>query len=82
VPATYWLDLRAYQPVAVAAALGKPMLILQGGRDYQATVADDLAGWQAGLADRPDSVRPLAGLSWALVGDHRYRIDLQVGDAV
>ncbi len=30
------------------------MLILQGGRDYQVTVADDLAGWQEGLAHRPD----------------------------
>jgi dienelactone hydrolase len=54
VPAPYWLDLRAYRPVAAAAALDIPMLILQGGRDYQVTVADDLAGWQAGLAHRPD----------------------------
>jgi dienelactone hydrolase len=53
VPAAYWLDLRAYDQVAVAAALGKPMLILQGARDYQVTVADDLALWQAGLAGRP-----------------------------
>jgi hypothetical protein len=30
------------------------MLILQGERDYQATVADDLAGWEAGLAGRTD----------------------------
>ncbi|GLW06960.1 hypothetical protein Misp01_20900 [Microtetraspora sp. NBRC 13810] len=50
----YWLDLRGYDPVATAAALDKPMLILQGGRDYQVTVADDLAGWQAGLAHRTD----------------------------
>jgi len=54
VPASYWLDLRGYDPVATAAALGKPMLLLQGGRDYQVTVADDLAGWQAGLAHRPE----------------------------
>jgi dienelactone hydrolase len=54
VPAPYWLDLRDYQPVAVAAALDKPILILQGGRDYQATVAEDLAGWRAGLASRAD----------------------------
>jgi dienelactone hydrolase len=53
-PASYWLDLRADDPVATAAALDKPMLVLQGGRDYQVTVADDLVGWQAGLADRPD----------------------------
>jgi dienelactone hydrolase len=30
------------------------MLILQGGRDYQVTVADDLARWQAALARRPE----------------------------
>jgi uncharacterized protein len=54
VPAPYWLDLRGYDPAATAAALGKPILILQGGRDYQATVAEDLAGWKAGLADRRD----------------------------
>ena len=54
MPAPYWLDLRGYDPVAVAAGLRQPMLIVQGGRDYQATVADDLSRWQAGLGRRPD----------------------------
>lgn len=54
IPAPCWLDLRGYDPVAVAAQLGKPMLILQGGRDYQVTVTDDLVGWQTGLAGHPD----------------------------
>jgi hypothetical protein len=53
-PASYWLDLRDYDPAALAATLGKPMLILQGGRDYQVTVADDLARWRAALADHAD----------------------------
>ncbi|HYB26025.1 MAG TPA: alpha/beta fold hydrolase [Solirubrobacteraceae bacterium] len=53
-PASYWLDLRGYDPAATAAELGKPMLILQGGRDYQATVDDDLARWTAALGERPD----------------------------
>ncbi len=53
-PAAYWLDLREYDQVAVAAALDRPMLLLQGRRDYQVTVDDDLARWQAGLAHRPD----------------------------
>jgi dienelactone hydrolase len=54
VPAAYWLDLRGYDPPAAAAALGKPLLIVQGGRDYQATVADDLSRWQAALDGLPD----------------------------
>jgi uncharacterized protein len=49
-PASYWLDLRDYDPAGLAATLGKPMLILQGGRDYQVTVADDLALWQDALS--------------------------------
>ena len=53
-PASYWLDLREYDQVGVAAALDKPMLILQGRRDYQVTVDGDLARWQAGLVRRPD----------------------------
>jgi dienelactone hydrolase len=52
--AAYWLDLRAYDPVATAAALSRPMLILQGGRDYQVTVADDLSRWRGALEGRPE----------------------------
>jgi uncharacterized protein len=52
--AAYWLDLRGYDPVMAAAALDKPMLILQGCRDYQVTVEDDITRWWSGLADRPD----------------------------
>ena len=54
VPAAYWLDLRGYHPVELAATLGKPILVLQGGRDYQVTVADDLTRWRVGLADKPE----------------------------
>ncbi|MBV9803620.1 MAG: alpha/beta hydrolase, partial [Solirubrobacterales bacterium] len=51
-PGSYWLDVRDYDPVALAQTLGKPILILQGGRDYQVTVADDLARWEAGMTGR------------------------------
>lgn len=54
LPAIRWLEMRDYDPVATAARLRQPMLILQGGRDYQVTVADDLAGWRRGLGDRDD----------------------------
>src|SRR5215472_880954 len=53
VPALYWLDLRGYDPAATAAGLDKPILIIQGGRDYQVTIADDLAAWKAALDGRP-----------------------------
>lgn len=48
VPSAYWLDLKSYQPLTVAAGLDKPFLFLQGGRDYQVTSAD-LEGWKKGL---------------------------------
>jgi len=50
----YLLDLRGYDPADTAKNLAKPMFILQGGRDYQVTVADDLALWRAAVGDRPD----------------------------
>lgn len=52
-PASYWLDLRSYNPAATAHALSRPMLILQGGRDYQVT-DEDYAGWKAALEGRSD----------------------------
>jgi dienelactone hydrolase len=53
-PAAYWLDLRSYDALATAAAVQQPMLICQGGRDYQATVSGDMARWQTGLLGCPD----------------------------
>ncbi|HEX2223504.1 MAG TPA: alpha/beta fold hydrolase [Thermoanaerobaculia bacterium] len=47
LPASYWLDLRGYDPVATAKKLDRPLLILQGGRDYQVTPADDFERWKA-----------------------------------
>ncbi len=52
-PAPYWIDIRDYDAAAAAAALDKPILLLQGGRDYQATVDDDLARWKAALESKP-----------------------------
>ena len=48
-PPTYWLDLKDYDPVADAAKLTMPMLILQGERDYQVTLKD-YELWKTGLA--------------------------------
>ena len=50
----YLLDLRAYDELAVAASLRQPILILQGDRDYQATVDDDFNKWIEALSGRTD----------------------------
>ncbi len=49
-PGSYWIDLRGYDPVATAANLRIPILILQGGRDYMVT-GEDLKGWRRGLSE-------------------------------
>jgi len=49
MPYAYWRDLANHDGVAAAIALGKPVLVLHGDRDYQVT-NDDLAIWKQGLA--------------------------------
>jgi dienelactone hydrolase len=53
-PASYWLDLRGYDPPAAAATLNQRLLVLQGDRDYQVTVAD-FDRWKAALSSRPNA---------------------------
>jgi hypothetical protein len=52
-PPQYWLDLREHDPLAAARTLKQPLLILQGGRDYQVTELD-FDGWRKALASRPN----------------------------
>ena len=51
IPGAYFLDLRSYDSAATAAKLTLPMLILQGERDYQVSMAD-FDGWKKALAPR------------------------------
>lgn len=53
VSAHYWLDLREPKPAALVRELHRPILVLQGGRDYQVTEVD-FAGWQQALAGRDE----------------------------
>jgi uncharacterized protein len=49
----YWLDVRGYNPPELAKTVSKPMLILQGSRDYQVTT-EDFDNWRAALGSRRD----------------------------
>jgi hypothetical protein len=51
-PASYWLDLRGYDPVIAAQAIRARMLILHGQRDYQVTDVD-AARWRAAFSTAP-----------------------------
>ena len=67
VPASYWLSFRGYDPVATAKGLGLPILVLQGGRDYQVT-AKDLELWKRAFGDDPRAtVRLFPSLNHAFV---------------
>jgi uncharacterized protein len=50
-PAYYLSELR-YNEVATARSIPQPLLLLQGDRDYQVTVANDLDVWRQGLKGR------------------------------
>jgi dienelactone hydrolase len=58
IGAKYWLDIKGYDPAAAAAALKKPVLILQGGRDFQVTRAD-YARYEKAFAGRKDATLKL-----------------------
>jgi fermentation-respiration switch protein FrsA (DUF1100 family) len=49
--AAYWLSVRDLRPVETALKVKQPLLILQGGRDYQVTM-NDFDGWKKALAGR------------------------------
>ncbi len=51
-PRAYWLSLRGLDPLAAAARLDTPILLLHGGRDYPVT-DQDYRLWQKTLEGRP-----------------------------
>lgn len=48
VNANYWLDLRGYNPTEMVKELDRPILVLQGERDYQVTM-EDFNNWKDAL---------------------------------
>jgi len=49
----YWLDLRDDRPAEAVRKVVKPLLVLQGSRDYQVTM-EDFNAWKTALAGRSD----------------------------
>ena len=61
MPMAYWHDWERHDGVEAAHALGKPVLVIQGGRDYQVT-AEDFALWRRGV--------PHASFVWLADDNH------------
>ena len=52
MPVAYWKDLHNHDPVATVKTLNIPILVLQGGRDYQVLESKDFKGWKDALNSR------------------------------
>ena len=50
----YWLDLAKYDVIASAKAMTAPVLVVQGGRDYQVTMVD-FDRWKGAFAGKKDA---------------------------
>ena len=67
IKGAYFLDVRGYDPPASAKKLGCPILVLQGERDYQVTMAD-FDGWKTALgAGRLATLKTYASLNHLFV---------------
>lgn len=54
IPLNYWLDLRSYDPISTAKKIDKPILVIQGERDFSSTV-EDFNMWKEALSDKKDA---------------------------
>jgi len=48
----FWLELKNYNALETAKKMTKPLLIAQGGRDYQVSVERDFSLWKNALAGK------------------------------
>jgi uncharacterized protein len=81
LPASYWRDLNHYDPIATARSIRQPMLLLQGGGDYQVTPADEFSRWRAAFATDPRVVLveyPKLGHGFMPAGDPPGPADYKV----
>ncbi|MGB9937334.1 MAG: alpha/beta fold hydrolase [Methanobacterium sp.] len=59
MPVAYWKDLHNYDPVSTVKTLDTPILVLQGGRDYQVLESKDFKGWKDALNNKKNATLKL-----------------------
>jgi dienelactone hydrolase len=55
VSPAYWKDLHDHKPLDDVKTLTIPILILQGGRDYQVLKTEDFEGWKSALSHKKNA---------------------------
>jgi hypothetical protein len=55
ISVAYWTDLREHNVVDAVKTLKMPILVLQGGRDYQVLETEDFKGWKDALKNRDNA---------------------------
>ena len=55
MPVAYWKDLHNHNPVNIVKTLDMPILVLQGGRDYQVLESKDFKGWKDALNQKTNA---------------------------
>ncbi len=91
-PEEYWLDLQDYEPVDDMKNEGRPILVIQGGRDYQVDMSE-YRSWLDGLADMDnvefllfDDLNHMLATGTGLSNPDEYQklsqVDNRVGDAM
>jgi pimeloyl-ACP methyl ester carboxylesterase len=76
MPVSYLLDLKGYDPVALAKRVGVPMLVLQGERDFQVTMKD-FNLWKAGLAGGKSAFKSFPALNHLMVAGEGKSTDAE-----
>ncbi len=59
LPGEYWASLNAIDTSKIAQSLKIPMLVLQGGADFQVSVKNDFAAWEMLLGGRKNATLKL-----------------------
>lgn len=75
-PVSYWISMNAIDTVAIAKELTIPILVLQGGNDFQVTYENDYVYWQQVLDGKENvTFRHYPGLSHVFMPGSRERFD-------
>lgn len=51
----WWADLKSYKPAEAVKSETRPLLVMQGERDYQVSAAADFTGWKDALAGKSNA---------------------------